>query len=355
MKLEVLERKRGFLVGPPGFEPGTSCTPSKRASQAAPRPDESMSYNNPSVKNTLASVPRLSTYIERFTRERQYLKGVTSSTLAWYRFSFRAFGPVLEVEYKTVASFKSAVIQRIEQLQREGRGNSAISINRYLRCFKALLKWCHEEGILNEPIKLSWLREEQKVLATLPEDAVRSLFIWKARARTQIRLHALVCLLLDTGLRISEALGLTRDDLDLENLIVRVRGKGNKHRLVPMSLELRKILWKYISRRAESSNSGMLFSTSHGTRVSKRDVLRDLKVLGHRLGITGVRMSPHTFRHTFAVTFLRNGGDVYVLSRILGHASITTTAGYLRSMGIETLSMAHQKFSPLVGMPRGRG
>ena len=156
--------------------------------------------------------------------------------------------------------------------------------------------------------------------------------------------------------RDSEALGLAQEDLDLDNLVIRVRGKGNKHRLVPMSVELRKIVWKYISRAAESSSrSGMLFCTYLGTRVSQRDVLRDLKALGRRLGIIGVRMSPHTLRHTFAVTFLRNGGDLYMLSRILGHASITTTTGYLRSLGIETLSMAHQKFSPLVAIHRGRG
>jgi integrase/recombinase XerD len=77
-----------------------------------------------------------------------------------------------------------------------------------------------------------------------------------------------------------------------------------------------------------------------------------MKDLGRRIGITGVRFSPHTLRHTFAVTFLRNGGDVYMLSRILSHSNITTTTVYLRSMDVDTLSMAHRKFSPLAAMGR---
>lgn len=79
-----------------------------------------------------------------------------------------------------------------------------------------------------------------------------------------------------------------------------------------------------------------------------------MAVFGKKLRITGVRFSPHTMRHTFAVTFLRNGGDVYVLSRILGHSSITTTTKHLRSMGIDALAEAHQKFSPLVALHRSR-
>jgi len=79
-----------------------------------------------------------------------------------------------------------------------------------------------------------------------------------------------------------------------------------------------------------------------------------MAILGRKLSITGVRFSPHTMRHTFAGTFLRNDGDVYVLSRILGHANITTTTKCLRSMGIDALSEAHQKFSPLVPDQRGR-
>ena len=99
-----------------------------------------MTYNESTGICILASVPRLDNFIERFTKERQYLKGVTPPTLAWYKYSLQAFGPVLQLEYHWTQDPKAAVIQRIEQLRAEGRGNKAVSVNTYLRCLKAFLK-----------------------------------------------------------------------------------------------------------------------------------------------------------------------------------------------------------------------
>src|SRR5579863_2147687 len=134
-----------------------------------------MTYKKSTGACTLATVPRLDNFIERFTEERQYLKGVTPTTLAWYRHSFQAFRPALEREYRSTSEFKAGIIQRIEGLRVVGRGNKAVSINTYMRCLKAFLKWAYEEGLIQEWVKLSWLKEEQKVLATLNEAHVRSL------------------------------------------------------------------------------------------------------------------------------------------------------------------------------------
>jgi hypothetical protein len=101
------------LVGPPGFEPGTSCTPSKRASQAAPRPEELMTYEHDKQLTSLAS------HVERFTKERPFLKGVSPATLEWYESSFKAFAPVLERPYQSSAETKIAVVERIMRLQTE--------------------------------------------------------------------------------------------------------------------------------------------------------------------------------------------------------------------------------------------
>jgi len=301
-----------------------------------------MTYNNTTGICTLASIPRLDNFIERFTKERQYLKGVTPSTLAWYLHSFRAFRPVLQQEYAASSDFKAAVIQRIQELREQGRGNKAVSINTYLRCLKAFLKWSFQERILAEPVTLSWLKEEKVILSTLAEAQIKALINWKSSTVSGARLHCLVCLLLDTGLRISEALGLTREDLDLDNLVLKVRGKGMKHRLVPISEEMRRLLWRYSQKR-----DSLLFLTKYGTPLSPRDVLRDLKKLANRLGITGVRMSPHTLRHTFAVSYLRAGGNLFYLSRILGHADINTTQRYLQSLGVQDLQAVHSKLSLL--------
>jgi integrase len=138
---------------------------------------------------------------------------------------------------------------------------------------------------------------------------------------------------LDTGVRIDEALGLQRAQLDLENLLVTVKGKGEKHRVVPMSFELRKVLYRWLARHEFS----LVFPTLQGRRQIQRNMLRDLKVLGKKFDMTSVRVSFHTFRHTFAVNYLRAGGNLFYLSKILGHSSVTTTERYLQSLGVDDL------------------
>ena len=101
--------------------------------------------------------------------------------------------------------------------------------------------------------------------------------------------------MLDCGLRIEEALELTRDKIDMDNLLIKVRGKGEKHRIVPVSLELRRVLHRWLGRHRHA----WVFPTMQGRRLHQRNTLRDLKLIGRRLKVTGVRVSFHTFRHTF--------------------------------------------------------
>ena len=115
--------------------------------------------------------------------------------------------------------------------------------------------------------------------------------------------------MLDCGLRIEEALELTRDKIDMDNLLIKVRGKGEKHRIVPVSLELRRVLHRWLGRHRHA----WVFPTMQGRRLHQRNTLRDLKLIGRRLKVTGVRVSFHTFRHTFAVSYLRAGGNLFYL------------------------------------------
>ena len=143
-----------------------------------------------------------------------------------------------------------------------------------------------------------------------------------------------------------------KEDVNWDTLSLRVKGKGNKHRLIPFSHELRKILFRYASdgRRSKSMgtpSTSILFGTKYNTQLTTRNFLRDFKILGKELGITGVRFSPHTLRHTFAVNYLRRGGNLEFLRRILGHSSILTTQKYLRSLGVEDLQAVHSGLSLL--------
>jgi site-specific recombinase XerD len=271
---------------------------------------------------------------EQFTQERKYLKNVTPRTLTWYRHSFKAF--------ERAIGNKAEIVGRISEMRE--RGINPISVNTYLRCINAYLRWLHTEH--GQPlIKIPRLKEEQTVLATLTPEHVKRLLQFSPRGRNLKRAHTLTLLLLDTGLRFAEALGLTWDRVDLDNLVLKVLGKGGKHRVVPISLECRKVLYRW--RQQQQRVGDLVFPTRSGIQSSQGNVGRDVRLLGQRVGITGVRFSPHTFRHTFAVSYLRAGGNVLYLQRILGHSSLEMTNRYTRSLGIDDLSAVHSKLSLL--------
>jgi site-specific recombinase XerD len=280
---------------------------------------------------------------ERFIKERQYMKGVSPATVAWYRYSFKAFSPVLERPYQCTTDLRAAIIEQIGRLQTTGRGNRAVSINTYLRCLRAFLRWAHEEQIIKEPVKLSWLKEEEKILATFTPEQIQRIVNRKPVGRNETRIRMVAITAMDTGMRFQELLNLRRPDVDFDNLMFRVNGKGKKQRLVPMSIELRKLLFRYLSQH----QFDWVFCTGRGNQANQRYLLRDFKLLCKRLGISGVRCSLHTLRHTFSVNYLRAGGNLYYLQRILGHSSISTTERYLRSLGIADLQRVHDRLSLL--------
>jgi integrase/recombinase XerD len=159
---------------------------------------------------------------------------------------------------------------------------------------------------------------------------VRALVSFQPKGFAETRLHVLILTLLDTGCRIEEALTATDGSVDLENLLLTVMGKGSKERKIPFSLELRKSLYRFQHLKTKQEiPRGMLFCTRSGTRLSYRNTYRDLKAHCEALGIEGPRISPHTLRHTFATNYLKRGGDIYKLCRILGHTDIRTTEIYL--------------------------
>jgi site-specific recombinase XerD len=167
---------------------------------------------------------------EQFIKERTYLTGVTPKTISWYEQSFKRFAGALES--------KEAITDRIAQLKE--RGLSHISINTHLRCINAYFRWLHLEHH-SDLLRLPKLKEEQKIISTFSPEQISRIVRWKAHG-SRLRLKALALSALDTGLRVEELLTLTRSSVDLGNLTLRVKGKGNKHRLVPVSMELRKVL-----------------------------------------------------------------------------------------------------------------
>jgi len=147
-----------------------------------------------------------------------------------------------------------------------------------------------------------------------------------------LRDRALLELLYGTGARISEAVGLDVDDLDLEQSTVLLRGKGSKERVVPVGSYAREALDAYLVRgRTELAQSGRagaaVFLNARGGRLSRQSAWAVLNKAAERAGVTA-EVSPHTLRHSFATHLLDGGADVRVVQELLGHASVTTTQIY---------------------------
>ena len=189
------------------------------------------------------------------------------------------------------------------------------------------------------------LKTEKRVLTLLTTEQLKCLLAFKPKTMDSWRAYALAVTALDTGIRVDEALGLRQEDLDFEKLLLKVRGKGRKERMVPFSFELRRVLFRWEQARTKHRwPAEWVFPTCGGAKLNQRNALRAHHILLKRLEIP--RSGFHRLRHTFATSYLQNGGEVVRLSRVLGHAQITTTMRYLHLMTTD-LQKPHQQLSIL--------
>lgn len=142
--------------------------------------------------------------------------------------------------------------------------------------------------------------------------------------------RALLETLYGCGLRASEACGLRLPDVDFAGGVLRVTGKGDKERLVPLVGTCRAVLERFVSetRPLFRPAGNVLFTTRSGNQLRREDVWRIVQKRGHKAGIPLSRLHPHILRHSFATHLLRRGMDLRTLQELLGHASIGTTERY---------------------------
>jgi site-specific recombinase XerD len=158
--------------------------------------------------------------------------------------------------------------------------------------------------------------------------------------------EAIVRLLVDTGIRASELCHATVRDLDMQNRRLKVYGKGAKERILPMGDTTVKTVWHYLANRADASPAHPLFalSTSERKPLGRRLLYQTIKRIGDRAQVPDAK--PHRFRHTFAIEYLRNEGDIYTLQRLLGHSTLDMVREYL-AIAQADVERAYRKASPL--------
>ena len=218
------------------------------------------------------------------------------------------------------------------------RGAKPQYINDQLKAFKVLFRYLYEEGytdsILTERIKN--VKQPKTIIKTFTEQEVKKMTeYYSGHTFMEVRNRLMLMTFFDTGIRVSELIDLTLSQVKDEYILI--HGKGDKERVVPKSPLLNKWMFKYLSTRenffAYRRVPENVFLSRNGRPMTTEAIHRVIKIAGKAVGVSrDIRVSPHTCRHTFAQMQLKNGLDLYSLSRLMGHSNISITQRYLEGL-----------------------
>ncbi|HEX7196073.1 MAG TPA: site-specific tyrosine recombinase [Candidatus Limnocylindria bacterium] len=278
--------------------------------------------------------PALVTAVDAFLQELRVERGLSPLTIRAYRNDLAQFAEVADTRWR---DDPQPLLDFVTGLQRAGaRGSTQARKSAAVRSFYGFalregLATRDVPALVDAPRPGSYLPD---VLA--PEDVASILDAPPADDLIGIRDRAILELLYGCGLRVSELVGLDTDRVDLAGQQVRVIGKGNKERRVPMGDEARERLHRYRSGPRSEWTAGRpspaVFVGKRGKRLSRESVWKLVKRWTEVAGVDQ-RVTPHTFRHSFATHLLEGGADLRVVQALLGHASISTTQLYTHLTG----------------------
>jgi integrase/recombinase XerD len=285
------------------------------------------------------SAPPLSVAAARYLDHLAVERGLAGNTLDSYRRDLRRYCAVVG-EARLVDSVTEAEVASFLATLREGSEGhppaKASSAARALVAVRGLHRFALREGWVTVDVA----REVRP--PTLPRSLPKAISVQEVEDLLEaagfdqtplaLRDRALLEVLYGTGARISEAVGLDVDDLDLDGGAVRLYGKGSKERVVPVGRFAREAVSAYLVRaRPALAGAGRggpaLFLNARGGRLSRQSAWTVLRSAAEKAGLRG-DISPHTLRHSFATHLLDGGADVRVVQELLGHASVTTTQVY---------------------------
>lgn len=293
---------------------------------------------------------------------------LSQATLTLYKRTLRDFATSLEKESlnEIDPSDIRAWIKRLRERpgrSKDSQGLSPTSIKTYVAVIKSFFAWAIREGLIeNQKNPMRAIRTPKvprKVIPSLDRDTLnRLLKSWDSPRASSRRNQVMIVTLLDTGLRASELLGLQLDDFDPARGSLTVNGKGNRQRLVPISETVSKMLNAYIENvrphLAKDQANGYVFLSQKGRSLKAAELSRIVRRAKAEAGINGATIcTPHTLRHTFALSWCRNGGNVLYLQKILGHSSLDMTRRYVDECFTD-LSNEHRNRSPAEAMLEGR-
>lgn len=284
------------------------------------------------------------------------IRNLTEKSVIYYQDTSRELVRLLaEINVtRPIDVTKAALLTVIESKQtqkiKRGRGDTPTdaTINKYLRGWRALFTWLHAESFVPEhPFNgIGAIKSERRIIETFSKEQVTKLLAAPNRSTfTGYRDYVIILTLLDTGVRVSELAAIKLTDIDWNERTFKVFGKGRKWRILPFSRTLDKALRLYVEMRG-ILDTDVLFVNIDNNPFQVRGIQWALKLYGSEAGIKGVRVSPHTFRHTFSKMYIMNGGDAFSLQKILGHTSLEIVRMYVNLFSTDVAAQ-HAKFSPL--------
>jgi integrase/recombinase XerD len=269
-------------------------------------------------------------------------RGLSPATIRAYRGDLRDFAAA-RGSGREWAAGPEAARRYLAARTRRGRphdpGLAPTSLRRRAASIRGFYRFAFGEGVIGVDVAahLDLPRQPRLLPETLTVAEVEALL----EAAPDLRGRALLELLYAAGLRVSEALGLDREDLSTDGGFVRVIGKGDKERLVPVGDIALDWLARWMSEErpgmlailhVEAARGGPLFLGDRGRRLARQQAFALVRAAARRAGLPE-SVSPHTLRHSFATHLLEGGADLRIVQELLGHASISTTQLYTHVTG----------------------
>ncbi len=290
--------------------------------------------------------------ITAFLDSLQYEKRYSPNTVSSYRNDLMQFFDFLEIQFDHPALTDiSSAMARTWMASLKDAGIGAKSINRKLSALKSFFKYQMKTGIISRtPISnITAPKMGRKLPVYVEKSDIATLLTYVEfpsdhKGRTD---RLIIEILYNTGMRVSELVNLRESYLDTANKTLKVLGKGNKERILPLSIKLAESIREYVSAKRQEipvadtvhllvNKNGQLLNRAYAAQVVKR-------YLGYVTTIE--KKSPHVLRHSFATHLMNNGADLNSVKELLGHASLAATQVYTHNT-IEKLKDIHQKSHP---------
>ncbi|MFA4917131.1 MAG: tyrosine-type recombinase/integrase [Syntrophales bacterium] len=218
----------------------------------------------------------------------------------------------------------------------------------YFRTLKTFFTWLVGEKVIkHSPMEgMKAPRLPKLVITPLSNEDISHLVLCTSGERfVDVRNRAIIFSLLDNGVRLQEMAGIMLSDINMNKGCIKVYGKGHKERFVPIGKRAKQALLSYIARRVDTYP--VLWLTEERKPLTAGGLQIQLRRLCKQAEVHSSKRGAHIFRHTFAINYLRNGGDLFTLQQILGHATLDMTRKYTSSLSFDDALKVHQKVSPM--------